>query len=209
MREISVGLDPPTLITLSPLLHDLAKTQSPRLILALRPQDPLPEWITHVLYLSPNLKIDHQGEKANILKQRRTMNGEHHLGHKYIPVQPRREADQANVSGNNAIEKDNMPLLRLQGKPPAALLNSRFSRESIPLRDEKPRKFGEPIVEMENVLIKYGEKQVLGGWSQTVNDQSRQGLMWTVRRGERWGIFGPNGQCQSYTILFPQSTQWS
>ena len=58
-----MGLDPPTVMTLSPLLYSLAQSNSPRLILALRPQDPLPDWITHVVRLGPNLQIIYQGEK--------------------------------------------------------------------------------------------------------------------------------------------------
>jgi ABC-type molybdenum transport system ATPase subunit/photorepair protein PhrA len=43
-----VGLDPGTLISLSPMLRELAYRSSPRLILSLRPQDPIPDWITHL-----------------------------------------------------------------------------------------------------------------------------------------------------------------
>ena len=211
MRDLPVGLDPPTLTTLSPLLHNLARNQSPRLVLALRPQDPLPEWITHVLYLGPNLKISHQGERAKVQEQMHALDGEQRMGHKYIPVQPMRQADEAMFSRNNPADKYSKLLLRAQDPlrmPPAVFLNQCLSREGISLRDKMPLKFGEPIVEMENVLIKYGEKQVLGAWTQKVNDQSRRGLWWTVRRGERWGVFGPNGQCQFCAILFSQSSQW-
>lgn len=49
--------------TLSPLLHSLAQASSPRLILALRPQDPLPDWITHVIHLGPKFQITYEGSK--------------------------------------------------------------------------------------------------------------------------------------------------
>ena len=61
--QIAVGLDPPTTMTLSPLLRSLAQSCSPRLILALRPQDPLPEWISHVIRLGANFQLIHQGSK--------------------------------------------------------------------------------------------------------------------------------------------------
>ena len=48
---------------LSPLLYSLAQASSPRLILALRPQDPLPDWITHVIHLGPGFEIIYQGTK--------------------------------------------------------------------------------------------------------------------------------------------------
>jgi ABC-type molybdenum transport system ATPase subunit/photorepair protein PhrA len=51
----------------------------------------------------------------------------------------------------------------------------------------------EPLVEMEGVRIKYGPSAVLGDWQQDVDGTQKDGLWWTVRRGERWGIFGANG----------------
>ena len=58
-----MGLDPLTVTTLSPLLHSLAQASSPRLILALRPQDPVPCWISHVIRLGNNLQILFHGKK--------------------------------------------------------------------------------------------------------------------------------------------------
>lgn len=54
-------------------------------------------------------------------------------------------------------------------------------------------KLGEPLVEMEGCRVRYGQKVVLGGWSEKVDGKQRDGLHWTVRQGERWGVFGPNG----------------
>lgn len=54
--------------TLSPLLQSLAQASSPRLVLALRPQDPLPDWITHVIHLGPNFQITYQGSKDLIIR---------------------------------------------------------------------------------------------------------------------------------------------
>jgi ABC-type molybdenum transport system ATPase subunit/photorepair protein PhrA len=62
-----VGLDPPTLVTLSPMLRELAYKSSPRLILALRPQDPVPEWITHLVILGGNHTIALMGLKEEVL----------------------------------------------------------------------------------------------------------------------------------------------
>ena len=54
--------------SLSPMLYSLAQTSSPRLILALRPQDPLPDWITHLIHLGPSLRIGHQGTKESVFQ---------------------------------------------------------------------------------------------------------------------------------------------
>lgn len=52
----------------------------------------------------------------------------------------------------------------------------------------------EVLVNMEGVCVKYGDKVVLGNWTQELEDQKTRGLWWDVRRGDRWGIFGPNGE---------------
>ena len=90
--------------------------------------------------------------------------------------------------------------LPLTGGPP---LSSRSlsekqlsqSREGLPLDDPRPLfQKGEALVEMHDGCVKYRDKPALGGWKQEVNGEARQGLWWTVRRGERWGVFGPNGK---------------
>jgi molybdate transport system ATP-binding protein len=53
-------------------------------------------------------------------------------------------------------------------------------REALPL--------GEPLVEMKDVRVAYGESVVLDGFN------------WTVRRGENWAVVGPNGSGKS-TLL--------
>ena len=69
------------------------------------------------------------------------------------------------------------------------------SREGLPLKDSKiSTQQGEALVEMRDVCVKYGDKPALGGWCQEVDGHTREGLWWTVRRGERWGVFGPNGK---------------
>ena len=51
LDETFIGLDPPMLLTLSPILKRLMEKNTPRLVLSLRPQDPIPEWIRHLVYL--------------------------------------------------------------------------------------------------------------------------------------------------------------
>ena len=59
-----MGLDPSTVEFLSPLLGSLCLAESPRIILALRPQDPIPDWITHVVRLANDFRIIYKGLKG-------------------------------------------------------------------------------------------------------------------------------------------------
>lgn len=70
------------------------------------------------------------------------------------------------------------------------------SREGIPMVDaELPVSTYEVLVEIQDVCVRYGDKEILGSWKRELEGQTRKGLSWTVRRGERWGVFGPNGKC--------------
>lgn len=62
-----MGLDPPTLVTLSPILRDLAYRSSPLLLLGLRPQDPVPDWITHLVVLGQHDTIAVMGSKMQTM----------------------------------------------------------------------------------------------------------------------------------------------
>jgi len=71
-----------------------------------------------------------------------------------------------------------------------------------------PVTVGEPVIEMEGVVVKYGDKPILGNWKQKEHGSGefKEGLWWTVKRGQRWGVFGPNGKKESfrqgsYTLL--------
>ena len=62
-----MGLDPPTLQHLSSLLHRLADANAPRIVLSLRPDDTIPDWITHLVY-SGSQKEALPGTKAQVLR---------------------------------------------------------------------------------------------------------------------------------------------
>ncbi|KAF2838707.1 ABC transporter [Patellaria atrata CBS 101060] len=146
-----MGLDPLTAHYLSELLNGLAKKSDPRLILSCRPQDDLPEWITHVIYVDEKFWVTTLGGKGVVL------------------ANVRKE-----ISNAGRLEQ---------------------SREAInsaetTLGKEEEHSIGEPVIEMEGVQVKYGERCILGDWTQK---DGKEGLWWNVRQGERWGIFGPNG----------------
>lgn len=144
-----MGLDPRTLARLSGVLQRLAERSQPRLIVSLRPEDEVPEWISHVVVVDHDLKVLDQGPKAKVLEASKDF------------------------------------LKHSVSTPEAQLSRDGFPKSSPPL----PR--GEALVELNGVRVSYGPKTVLGDWQQA--DKSSSGLWWSLHRGQRCGIFGPNG----------------
>jgi hypothetical protein len=68
-----------------------------------------------------------------------------------------------------------------------------LSRDDFPSYDTEKFSPGEPVVEMDGIKVTYGKDVILGDWEQDTNGTLKEGLWWKIHRGERWGIFGPNG----------------
>lgn len=75
--------------------------------------------------------------------------------------------------------------LREDGVPVAA-------PESVQMESDVAK--GAPLIEMRGVKVNYDKHCVLGDWQQEAEGEMKEGLWWTVREGERWGIFGTNGK---------------
>lgn len=177
LDEPFMGLDPPTVSGLSPLLESLASKASPRLVLTARPQDPLPDWITHLVYLRTDCQIGSMGPKEQVLDGlKKYLQGvksgtlEEDIT---IPIEPLAEIGSVLVGSANSEYH-------------SALAASTQALQPVNASAER-------LVQMDGCQINYGPKIALGNWSQIVNGQEKHGLIWTVRRGERWGVFGPNG----------------
>lgn len=182
LDEPFMGLDPPTVTGLSPLLRSLAEQASPRLVLSARPQDPVPEWITHLVYLRTDCQVGSMGPKEQVLDGLK----------KYVH----------GVRKGSLAEDEKLPLHSLADigrvlsdsttTSTHATESSQHAAASHSLKPINPD--AEPLIEMDGCKVKYGDKCVLGNWTQQTDDgQQKDGLIWTVRRGERWGVFGPNG----------------
>ena len=70
-------------------------------------------------------------------------------------------------------------------KTPSTIGSTQFGETDL----SEQAKLEEPVVEMKNVVIKYGDREILG----CCDARLGTGLDWTVRKGQRWGVFGPNG----------------
>ena len=173
LDEPFMGLDPPTVAGLSRLLKSLAEKASPRLVLSAHPQDPLPEWITHLIYLRTDCQVGAMGEKETVLEGLR----------EYVKAvwQGRAEDEMLPVHALGEMGRT----LTEGGIEGEGLGEGRAGSSESNEATESPRQKGESLVEMSGCVVKYGDKTVLGGW--------KGGLYWTVRQGERWGVFGPNG----------------
>lgn len=181
LDEPFMGLDPPTTAALSPLLKSLAERAAPRLILSFRPQDPLPDWITHVIRLGPSLRIESQGLRNEAQAQgdsSQTVQTQEREGEKHLAIHP---GIPIPVSSTMSDSTGNPPILESrEGLRPERLL----SPQNMP-----------KIIDMKDIQVTYGEKTILGNW-EVVDEStkaSRRGFRWNVRQGDRWGVFGPNG----------------
>ncbi|KAK3353693.1 P-loop containing nucleoside triphosphate hydrolase protein [Lasiosphaeria hispida] len=187
LDEPFMGLDPPTVAGLSPLLRSLAENASPRLVLSARPQDPLPDWITHLMYLRTDCQVGVMGDKETVLEGlRKYVRGVWKGGlleDETLPVHALGEMGKtltgSGVEGEGLSEE-------VTGSPAGGGGESVFV-------DDGSKTLGEPLVEMNGCRVTYGDKVALGNWTEERDGRSFSGLHWTVRRGERWGVFGPNG----------------
>lgn len=57
LDEPFMGLDPPTMVKLNLILRDLAYSASPSILIGLRPQDPIPFWISQLIILSDDNQV--------------------------------------------------------------------------------------------------------------------------------------------------------
>ncbi|KAI2732520.1 hypothetical protein CBS147332_1659 [Penicillium roqueforti] len=182
LDEPFMGLDPVAVRKISNLLHELAKKSAPRLILALRPQDKVPDWITHIMVLGNDHKVLLQGPKPAIED---TLNVWSYVANKSKPDSlPDQQAEI--LEKCTADLKAGVLDKELLGDLVAHTNEIKSTEVHAPLG-------GEPVIDMEGVHVKYGDKVVLGNWQQNVNGDAKDGLHWRVRRGQRWAILGPNG----------------
>jgi len=134
LDEPLTGLDVSNRPKLLDILHSLHVARNPRILLGLRLQDPVPEWITHLALISEKGVIT--GQKDIVLEaeaERRV----------------REERDSQSRSSNAS----------------SSLSGSGRST----------------VVDLKNVSVTYGPRQVL------------KEINWTIREGQRWHLKGPNG----------------
>lgn len=213
-----MGLDPPTLKHLSRLLGDMADKQAPRLVLSLKPDEHIPDWITHMAFVTQAREIAKAGPRHEVVQFIHDRWQEIKLVDSHAVSRSLNEesVEYAEVSrhlwahtpSNRAFEdrREEMAYQRMQqagnrDKLPGTSGTGKevISRDGFRY-DTKTPEVGETIVAMDGVIVQYGDKAVLGKWKQEVDGVEREGLTWHVRRGQRWGVFGPNGSGKTTLI---------
>lgn len=198
-----MGLDPPTLLHLSTLLHKLAEAQSPRLILSLKPDDDIPSWITHLAFLDEQYLVLTQGAKADVFQYISNMYARAISASKGR-ISKERDADSEfswlafreigqDMDAKGYLPPPNVSIRKHMIKAEEGESEENMSVDGFPAMDAATPNLGNPVVEMEGVQVRYGDKCVLGDWQQKEQSASKPGLYWEVRQGQRWGVFGPNG----------------
>ncbi|KAI9732090.1 MAG: hypothetical protein M1834_004186 [Cirrosporium novae-zelandiae] len=177
LDEPFMGLDPKTTLYLSSILRHLAKSRSPRIVMSLRPQDPLPDWVTHLICLGQDFRIAFQGPRKDVIKD---------VEEKYQAAQSEPDAASGFVYNPKNFEK----VLEQNGSKSTKNVKAK-NKLNTKERLVTWTTTKEPLVEMEGVQVRYGNKLVFGDWIQY--GKSYEGLYWVIKRGVRWGVFGPNG----------------
>ncbi|KAH8697861.1 P-loop containing nucleoside triphosphate hydrolase protein, partial [Talaromyces proteolyticus] len=183
LDEPLMGLDPVTSDSISSLLCSFAQKSTPRVIISLRPQDPLPEWITHVAVLNGD-HVAYQGDKASFIKCAHRLTASPHVGVKGSQLL------RPLFQEGGLFQGCYVPPLDLKRTARWSSMEKKRAKSITPISMN-----GEPIIQMEGVRVQYGGKVVLGNWKQDVagEDHGKPGLHWKVRRGQRWAILGANG----------------
>jgi hypothetical protein len=179
--------------SISSRLRDLALKSSPRVILALRAQDSIPEWISHVVIVNSD-RIAFQGTKEEFFNTVDLIHkGLRPFGKDVLSLGPLIKEGGALHGYRELLVKDYPD----QFPPDPPVSDGPESDQPLQTGEHGPKSAipismdGEPQIEMNGVRVQYGDKVVLGDWTQT--ESSTPGLHWKVRRGQRWAILGANG----------------
>ena len=168
MESPFIGLDPPTRKILCDLMRQLASSLGISFIMALTSADQIPPVVTHV-YFMDNGRISgkYASEEACIAGQSLRM--------KEVLPDARSAPSLANAGRTRFHASDD---------------SARHETDSADLilpQLRETQRF-DKVVEMRDINISYGERQLF------------KNLNWTVHSGEKWNVTGPNGSGKS-TLL--------
>lgn len=162
-----MGLDPIAKRQISSLLDDISRPDVPfaaQVVCGLRLQDAVPKWSTHLAYVADN-QVHAIGEKGAVVEE---------MARKGLKILQEGEKGQGGL-----LEKVWAGVDVEDGGGGEGKEGVQEKKEGEVGREEH---LPEKLIEMKNVRIAYYGKEILKDFS------------WTIRRGEKWGLFGPNGK---------------
>ncbi|RMZ87708.1 hypothetical protein DV736_g5065, partial [Chaetothyriales sp. CBS 134916] len=191
LDEPFMGLDPPTLVSLSPILKNIAYRSSPLLLLALRPQDPVPEWITHLVILGHNHTVALMGRKEDVLSKLHNwiQAWNNPGGGKKRPIDGRSVDEMTKLYGPPLLSVGDV--LNERGVESSSLSTVQDGQDNLPA-DRWNRQLGDPLIELQSVVVKYGDRVVLGH-PPAQPGHDKPGLNLSIHQGTRLALLGPNG----------------
>ncbi|RDA88753.1 hypothetical protein CP532_4107 [Ophiocordyceps camponoti-leonardi (nom. inval.)] len=178
LDEPFMGLDPETAREMASLFARLVAKGDTRLVMCARPQDPLPGWITHLVYLGDGGRV--VGSKQDVFSE----------------LEGQLRGDDAGTEAIGENQKWHIRAFLKESRRTGQASSSSSSSSAYTGTAIPPTPVdadAEPVVEMDGCQVRYGDKIALGDWTQKTKRGDKAGMVWTVRRGERWGVFGPNG----------------
>ncbi|OJD40706.1 abc transporter [Diplodia corticola] len=217
-----MGLDPVSLEYLSDLLHRMAEAREPRLVLSLRPQDVIPEWITHFVVAGAHPKASVMGDRQEIFEflsehYKRTNETDFEFRTAYWKMTGKNPQLTCKFHGERVVDvldeqADEIVALydiarKMDAKGDFDVLATNPEAADVRAKLRRPVATN-PDAHTRDGISYYDTKRYLPG--ETIiemkgvqikyNDSEnpvlgdwRGGLYWEVRRGQRWGVFGPNG----------------
>jgi ABC-type molybdenum transport system ATPase subunit/photorepair protein PhrA len=210
MSNPFMGLDPNALENLSRILENLTQTTFPRLVLALNLNEPLPKWVSHVMFLRRGYNVQTQGSKYEVatrltdtlqnLRASTSKISDEDAAFLEDTTRLFHTSTSGGMTAHWFVDEDRRDYLQVYNKEfqytPSTTGKRDADRNASPdglaPNDVVPFTPGEVIVEMEGVKVQYGNRVVIGDWKQQ-DTKGEEGLWWNIRRGERWGLFGANG----------------
>ncbi|KAI5861626.1 P-loop containing nucleoside triphosphate hydrolase protein [Durotheca rogersii] len=190
LDEPFMGLDPNAVLTLNETIGKLArKSLTTQIVLSARPQDPIPNWVTHLVYLKNDGDIASIGPKEEALA---VLKG--YANSMLRGASP----DLIKVSLDDLAHMGRA--ITTRGLQAGSFLNKPVQRPSTACSPIVDQEEGEVLVKLDGCQVKYEDQVGIWEWSENARGAKKAGLVWTLRRGQRWGIFGPNGSGKTTLI---------
>ena len=185
INEPFTGLDPPTIFSVSHFLQEIAPRPqnwfalATTPVLAFRPKDPVPSWVDNVAVLGEEYNVLSMGPREDVIKEMQEVHNT--TLNTSQPWDPKGGLFEEVWKGVDMLgEQEEI----VSPDTPATPDTTSPTTPAIAPINADTRTGKEALVSLSKIMVKYGDsppRYVL------------QNFTWTIRRGDRWGLFGRNG----------------